>query len=647
MALTRIFWLAILFVLRQMANAQSNTQLMVKRVNGGVLLRWQPDDFSPERLSGRYFIERSLVRYQGRIWPVDSTVLLNELPVACMPDSIWQRLALTIPEAGLLMECMKLQSGGSRPADFADAEQMRKLCSIQSQVLMMRYFDLALLAGLAFRDMTADQAAEYLYTLKDAGSGIVLAAAYCPVSTPLPEPAVPVVAVQNEYPEVTIIPSDNAYFGWMVERAAGDTGTFISLSSEPWIASAPPGKQPLVNISDTAVKPGQACSYRVRGLDVFGYPGPWSDTVRVDVAHPLVMSEIYVSGDTFFWESRQTETAVTITPQRADSIQGEFSQILPESKLNKGHFRAGQTGYYRIAVKAETGKEIWSDAIYIRIADTTAPVNPVWVSGNCDDSGHVILRWNKSMAEAGLQYRIYRSHARQFEPSLLTGYYLQDTQYIDSVYLLNRADSMYYALVAVDLSYNESVKSWKAVALPDKIPPPEPRILSWKFYPGFTQICWNHLRYHGVAKYHVSITTRVNESEVKYALNAENKDTMTLTDSTFRHEPEIGISLKAEDASGNTSPWSPRFWIKQPESSGIPGVNDPQVVTDSTRRMTVLLWDYPALPGLSHFRIYEYTTSWTTLGTAAAADREYLIRGGTAAKRYRIVAYMHDGRKSP
>lgn len=655
MAMKRWLVLVGMISVLRMAAAQGSYSFYAKRVAGQVWLRWQPHT-AADMLSGMrngYFLRRTTVKKQGKVLDTDETYRLNERPLLAAGDSVVGSLVRVSPEAALVFGCLAEDSAGSgRVSDIMLRQKVDELCFLQSQVLLMSRYDLALYAGLGMLDRTAQPDEDYLYTLISADRGKVLASVWCGVNNPvLPSPVTDLMSTESGC-MLSIEAGVPEFFGYRIERATGESGDFTPVSPLPFLPVDIGNGSWSVQYSDSMAG-GVEAHYRVCGLDVFGFAGPWSDTVLC-VPHPLVNIELQVSGDTLLtWAVTGEFSRIRAwQAEYADSLNG-FYQPLRGAQIvtGKQQMKAPElNGYVRLTAELLNGAQVFSNPVLIQLKDSIPPGPPLIITGRIDTTGLVRLAWRPAAGEVTNYYAVYRAGRRGHEPTAIKGGYRTDNVLTDTISLSVVRDSVYYFVSALDERYNESRPAVIALSVPDRIPPPRPVFSPWEITGNGYVVRWENMTSHDVVRYTLKKTSQIDSSVVNYAINAEKKTVTEFRDTMGEPGQFYDYELLAIDASGNRSEWSQPLRLRFPEGR-LPAVPAPLVLNDSARNRVILMWEYPIIKNLSHFRIMmkDPDGSVITLGTCAAGDRQFVIQGRTACdhSRFIIRAYNTDGKKSP
>ena len=198
---------------------------------------------------------------------------------------------------------------------------------------------------------------------------------------------------------------------------------------------------------------------------------------------------------------------------------------------------------------------------------------------------------------------------------------------------------MYYAVTALDSRYNESGQSMFACAVFDKISPPPPAFLGYELTEKGYMIRWTSSR--DAASY--------NLHKLGEDLQIISTDSVFYLDSTGKSEEQYTYYLTAKDRNANVSEASAKLVLRFPFKSVIPAVPKPVCLNDTQHRRCYVMWEYPDLPNVSHFRIMlKSPGKKKTVATAQSNERQFCMQGflKSEADEIEIIVYTKDGMKS-
>ena len=215
--------------------------------------------------------------------------------------------------------------------------------------------------------------------------------------------------------------------------------------------------------------------------------------------------------------------------------------------------------YYFISAIDTAGNETASERIIANVEDVFEPEKPVFISAK-GDTGMIRLTWKANNEPDLWGYYVYRGiHGSNMNTIVLLN---KDpytfTSYTDTI---NRAakNKFFYAIRAVDSSYNRSVYSdTLSAAMPDIIPPSKPFIKSVILVNNQLQIDWIPNYEKDLKGYAVYVKDTVEKKIIVVT------DTLVpATQQTYRFTPKYSgplvLYMRAVDITGNESEYSVGF----------------------------------------------------------------------------------------
>lgn len=131
--------------------------------------------------------------------------------------------------------------------------------------------------------------------------------------------------------------------------------------------------------------------------------------------------------------------------------------------------------HYRIVATDSDGNAVASDLIYRALADEVPPDVPVDVQVVVDSTGLATITWRPVLDKDLKGYRVFKSFQAERGFVQLTRVPISDTLFTDTLSLQRLDKQVYYQVVALDGSYNQSAPSVSAVGrMPDVVPPSAP-----------------------------------------------------------------------------------------------------------------------------------------------------------------------------
>lgn len=631
------------FYIHSAFSQQSDYRLQTRRFADAVWIRWNPpsQEWLQKHAPGGYELQRITVSRDGVSLETQERYRLNREPIR------WDTANALSDTMQLLKALFFLTT--EKTEDYQAIlhnKEMMNLAYLQGSVWLMQNFDHALECGLGWADNTTRNNETYLYELRLWDDSVrLLGAVYSNLSD---EPSKPQVSINNSSTKNPLLSIEFApiYWGYQIERASDTPMNFTSLSALPFMNGS---NSPQLLVSDTSVIQRSRVFYRVAGLDVFGLRGPWSDTLSYfmlpDMACPSI-ENLRMIADTalgFEWIIPDSiapyvkEWAIDYTAaidevfQPLQSIKTEDSWL---AKWPKGY----SSLYLRPSFTDLNGHEYFGAIAFIQPIDSLPPPLPTGLLAQCDSSGLVKLQWRTAPGAA--YYRLYRSNYRNTEFTDHSHVYLNDTLYADTIDVKTLQDTVYYAVTALDSRYNESAQMVIACPVYDKIPPPPPAFMGYELTEKGYLIRW----VGSADAAHYRLHRQVDEQ-----LTIMQTDSQFYLDSTGIYNANYTYYLTAIDRNANQSEMSAKLGLRFPLKTTIPAVPKPLCVNDTPNRKCYVLWEYPELSNISHFRIMLKSNGRNkTIATAQAHERQYCLNGylKTDEEDFEIIAYTKNGMKS-
>ncbi|MEY4002818.1 MAG: hypothetical protein RIT07_860 [Bacteroidota bacterium] len=622
---------------------QPEYRMQTRRFANAVWIRWSPpnQDWLKKHAPGGYELQRLTVSRDGIPLETHERYRLNRQPIR------WDTANSDSDTMQLLKTLFFLTS--DKTDDYQAIlhnREMKNLAYLQGSLWLMRNFNLALRCGLGWADYSVKNNETYLYELRLWGdTDHLMGADYSNLADEQSKPQLSLKSVSAKNPLLTIESSPN-YWGYHIERALDTLLEFVSMSELPFVNGS---NSPQLLVSDTLMISGGRIFYRVAGLDVFGLKGPWSDTLEHIVLPELQcpgIENLHLSGDTalgFLWSIPDS-----IMPylkcwsiEYTAAIDEDF-KTLEVKKTTQGWWAKYPEGYTSLYLRPsftdQNGHKYYGGIAFIQPIDSLPPPVPTGLHALCDSFGVVKIKWNVTQGAA--HYRLYRSNYRNAEFTDHSHVYFIDTFYTDTVDLMTLQDTVFYAVTALDNRYNESGQCVIDCVVYDKIPPPPPAFMGYELTEKGYLIRWSG------SKDAVHYTLHRQDGE---QLTTVRTDSLFYLDSTGNYNANYTYYLTAADRNTNQSEKSAKLGLRFPFKTSIPDVPRPLCVNDTQNRKCYLMWEYPELPSVSHFRIMlKNKGKKKTIATAQAHQRQYCLNGYLKSEEedFEIIVYTKNGMKS-
>lgn len=227
--------------------------------------------------------------------------------------------------------------------------------------------------------------------------------------------------------------------------------------------------------------------YRIFQVDYFGHVSKKYSEVKgygfieLKVSPIITLAEQTKDNHAHLeWTMRESDIplAKDFSIWRSKTAEGEYEEVVNEIPINQreayipmGH----EVNFFRVELNPKDGKPLSTMPVFVMGMDTIAPATPVMIGATIDTLGQAVIKWHANTEEDLWGYRIFKANFSTNEYSLLNASPTLDTVFIDSVSLVNGADSLYYIVQAADDRNNRSdFTEPVALVKPDIVPPSAP-----------------------------------------------------------------------------------------------------------------------------------------------------------------------------
>jgi uncharacterized protein len=284
---------------------------------------------------------------------------------------------------------------------------------------------------------------------------------------------------------------DYDYSGFWIEKSL-DGKLFKAMNDLPhiFLRSQNESEKTRSDYLDSLVEEGNTYYYRIRGINHFGDLGELSNEVQVYIPRFLKgecridtvradKNMRRIEGRFLFNNDGDIGNLKEFILFRSDSMFFGFEAVARlEPDRNNFLFEyqsalySGDRNYFKVAAISQDDDTSYSYPYYFFTLDQEPPTVPTGLEGMVNNSGKVVLRWNKNPESDIRGYRIFMANALHEEFMEVTKVFEEDTVFPDSLGLYNLTSEVYFRMAAVDMNYNNSDFS-EIVKLdkPDTIPP--------------------------------------------------------------------------------------------------------------------------------------------------------------------------------
>jgi len=505
----------------------------------------------------------------------------------------------------------------------------------------------------------------YRLALNKKVSGIISDTAYHKMQISQPYRYAPIISkcIEEEL-SVTINIQENIQkeTGYYVEKSE-DGKLFSRINDLPYIytKSNLSGEEMSIAIRDSVSKNYTPHYYRVQGIDAFADLGPYSETIllmgrdKTPTSPPRNLTSKQVGNSnielTWNWSAEKNESDLQGFKIFHGSDPNGYFEPLQEDALDPSirsfvHTNTNilQPNYYFVAAIDTASNIEKSLRISGHLIDTQPPSPPKNLSSSMDSTGYMLLKWAANPEPDVTSYQVYFSNDENAVFTNRSYDYVRDTLFLDSLNLKTLTEEIFYYVIAVDASFNESARSEIIkVQKPDIVPPTAPIIKDYKNYNNAIRLTISPSRSSDVVNH--SIWRKTDNSAWKL-LTTIATDITEYIDTPLVENESYNYRLSATDDSNNKSPYSQSLRLKV---SGpfylIPPAN---LTIESKNDQCVLTWDYNYSSNIS-FMVYRKTDNGKLI-SYKLIDSETTFTDTDTKKgsnyTYAVKAIRTDGKES-
>jgi hypothetical protein len=279
----------------------------------------------------------------------------------------------------------------------------------------------------------------------------------------------------------------NDYSGYLIERSEDDKN-FIQLNKKPHIQVQSQYEKNKKDIyyNDTVPEYGKTYYFRVRGLNIFGISGSYSNTVKHNGVRPLsafpLVDSTHLLNDTALqvnwhmpanFDMKELKGFDIYRSKESETVYKKINaELLTKETKSYTDLTPHQSNYYKVLAYNTAGDSAYSYALMGLVPDKTPPLVPLGLKGMVDTSGYVLLTWKPNVEKDLKGYRIFRNNDINEELVEITKTIITDTVFKDTITLETLTEEVYYSITGVDQVFNNSpYASPIKLKRPDKIKP--------------------------------------------------------------------------------------------------------------------------------------------------------------------------------
>ena len=396
--------------------------------------------------------------------------------------------------------------------------------------------------------------------------------------------------------------------------------------------------------------------YRIQAIDPFGDLSSYSQIVEgmgVDLTAPgpLSLEENSDNGNGIMLKWKFTDKPPSdlnhfvikkgnyinaITDSIATIQSGTYNYFYTEKAKTK-------STYFEVHAVDKAGNVRASNPVRYFLPDTEPPLAPKGFVAKIDTYGVVTLRWSPDTLDELVGYRVYRKNAADHKFVCLQQGYLNDTIYHDSLNLKTLTDEIFYAVCAIDLSYNHG-KMTETIKLvkPDKVRPYPPNIIDYKIAEDKIWFEWTNSPSEDVVSYTI-IRQILGEGEATDVKKDIKPNEHSFVDTDIIYNKIYQYTLVAIDDAGLASEPSFPLTVK----TYLNGTTEELVVKNIDKKEgNGIQWNEPKVkPG--YYIIYiDEGKGMMQYANAGPDDTRYLDKGKVLNAKYGIQAIYSNQVKS-
>lgn len=453
------------------------------------------------------------------------------------------------------------------------------------------------------------------------------------------------------------------YTAYIVERS-GDGKTFSAVSDTPLVTVSPTEQEDnrYEYATDSLPDTSKTWYYRVRGITSFGELGSPSDSVSGkgsiavnDVPYIIGTDNINNKSIRLTWEfpQKRNDAIRGFTIERSSKPSGDFisltKDLTPTLSRSYEDHTPQQVNYYRVVAQAHTGERFVSPSYLTLLIDSIPPGKPIGLKASIDESGTVLLSWTPNTEEDIYGYRIYKANVSSEELKQVTYEPVNHSTFTDRVNLNTLNEAVYYSIMAIDRSQNNSsLSELLKVVLPDKVKPQPPVFLPVKSSSKGVELSWIRSSSEDVVRYDVYRNSGANEWQRLKMIEATDDTVYLFADEYSKPGKISSYTVTAIDKSGLESEPASSVNNSKIDNRLRPSIRWKEPVIVREKNLINLSWEYD-LMGVQFYGIYKSMDgSEPTLYRSVAGDKfeftDTLVTGKIF--EYKIIAQFKDGSKS-
>jgi uncharacterized protein len=423
-----------------------------------------------------------------------------------------------------------------------------------------------------------------------------------------------------------------AYAYYNVERSTNANTGFMKLNDLPVIRIKSKGTMDkkerndlVINFKDTTLQEGTTYYYRVVGQTVFGEQGAYSPVLKYKMLRTfktlIALNDIQIKsgkGLSLSWQLTVPEEekyiasySVLKKENAKDQFKAIATGILPPLK-SYIDAKSIQQNFHQIAAITIDNDTIFSSQKMTVVYDTIPPEIPSGLAGVIATDGTLKLTWKANTEKDMKGYIIYRANAVHEELIEVNNKLLPKSEYSEKLPLQNLTEDIYFAVSAVDNSYNTSQPSAiLKLKKPDKIAPSAAVLKNYQAFEGYIDLHISGSNSKDVAAYEIQrkVFSKDKKANTAYATVAtiKAKDSLHFRDKSCAPFTAYYYKVMTKDDDGNTSE-SQDYYIQSLDVAPIEAeITDLRF--DATSKQVVLKWTTNLMPAPKFVLVYKQTSA--------------------------------------
>lgn len=609
--------------------AESTDQIILTGKNTGskIILRWAPSNSAVWHLSNfhGYMVERLAFRDTSDLRRA-SYELLTPDTLKPWPLEEWATIVNDEKEDKYAAIAAHALYGKRNKSDldnedsniFEKAREFNNLYAIA--MLGAEYSaNAAIASALRYEDKDIDPVMTYFYRVYSNANDpdLPIDTAYLvikgnEINEPVP---VSLERIDEDERSVTLVWDrllENAYSSWIVERSEDGGNTFYRLNENPYIDSADDSLDigtDYIRYTDTLSANYKPYYYRIRGINTFAEisdPSPAIMAMGRDRTPPPVptnieVHEIQPGQMQVSWKLEDPSNDLEgFLISRTEEINGPeialTTSLIDPSKreyIDTSYHPLRNNWYYVYAVDTALNASVGLPS-YGSIVDSIAPATPTGFAGTIDSNGVVSLNWDLGPERDLYGYMVYFANARDHIFINATNKAVKDTFYRDTIPLNVLTEKIYYKLIALDATRNQSdFSEVLELKKPDINPPVAPVFTAYEVKENGIELEWVNSSSQDVIE-HTLFRNELGSNNwnpvLKYPYS-ENRlsftDTNTAPGKTYRYK------IQALDDDGLWSEDPDSIMIKAIDFSEVRKVDELAGEYQTDSKSILLSWNYP------------------------------------------------------